>query len=759
MAQSKVTEYFSSRKRNSEFQPFKRRKVQRTSTIQDEISDFSDGSISASSTVSTSSKNIVLASTTTKKRSARIKGRSSSTRKAKIVGPIERTVRRLRSSACETEDCSSSSDLDLRVSDSDSASFTSESTAVVDDHDVRISPPGTPTKRSKASTDVPISRKRRKPSTRTLSQSSFDYFEEAVVPTPAEFGFELTGTKQNKNDIKERRTIRKVSPPKEAAAKKKLELKLKPKICEEEIVQEKVVTNQDRTRKKTERSSGEPSSVLLTPKKIKSPVSMAAAVRAGKVPTISDKTMSPKLTPIKDGSSSTLSINKSPGFGTPVRDKVRTLKGKLSPASIKEKLSKVSSLSELQARLAKVKENTDKGKKSTTRLVEKDVETKESKMPAYQKYHSLAAPVPPSLTLPYKYKLVEEMFRSVDTIVSLLRNRSEVCTFAKLKGAVQEMVRKTFEQKNLGQIKTVYPSAYVFRQEKGIPYSRNGLKCSDYQLTIDANVESESSEKSRGEKSHKLTSGKLIERKNIFHHRLVDIVKYHHANFLSTLTPPMSVPSDKITRWHPKFPVDQVPDVEPAPLPEAPNIMKYTTAKDVLDKARDMLTPRVEQALENVARKSQLEESAKTEKVEPSPAQTPQKPTNSMKGVPQSLLERIRAKEAKKLAASMVRDPAEDKKTDQMERLPELCRILRGFFLSEKKAALPYDLACQKLAESYKSCISTAQVEEHIKLMAEFLPEWLSIVHIRKSTYLKIDKNKDMNSLANKMNQLVKQRK
>ena len=41
--------------------------------------------------------------------------------------------------------------------------------------------------------------------------------------------------------------------------------------------------------------------------------------------------------------------------------------------------------------------------------------------------------------------------------------------------------------KNLGRIKAVYPTAYKFRQEKGLP--RFGGKNSGYQLTLEAILE------------------------------------------------------------------------------------------------------------------------------------------------------------------------------------------------------------------------------------------------------------------------------
>lgn len=48
------------------------------------------------------------------------------------------------------------------------------------------------------------------------------------------------------------------------------------------------------------------------------------------------------------------------------------------------------------------------------------------------------------------------------------------------------MIYRNFEQKNVGQIKTVYPEAYTFRQEKGLPAF--GQKLHDYQLTVEPNL-------------------------------------------------------------------------------------------------------------------------------------------------------------------------------------------------------------------------------------------------------------------------------
>lgn len=55
----------------------------------------------------------------------------------------------------------------------------------------------------------------------------------------------------------------------------------------------------------------------------------------------------------------------------------------------------------------------------------------------------------------------------------------------------------------------------------------------------------------------------------------------------------MVVPEEKLTRWHPRFNVDEVPDISPAELPRPPQEDRLTTAQEVLSTARGMLSPKV----------------------------------------------------------------------------------------------------------------------------------------------------------------------
>ncbi|XP_071423524.1 DNA replication factor Cdt1 [Pithys albifrons albifrons] len=370
------------------------------------------------------------------------------------------------------------------------------------------------------------------------------------------------------------------------------------------------------------------------------------------------------------------------------------------------------------------------------------------KLPAYQRFHSLAQDLPPGLTLPYKFKVLAEMFRSVDTIAGMLFNRAETVTFAKVKQGVQDMMRRQFEERHMGQIKTVYPTSYQLRQEKNIPTF--GGKKSDYQLTLEPVVGEE--EKVDG-RPH-LSASRLLERRKEFHRNLVNIVKQHHKAFLAALSPPMVVPEEKLTRWHPRFNVDEVPDISPAELPRPPQEDRLSTAQEVLSTARGMLSPRMEKALANMAlRTSEAGAGEPVLSKAPSPAST----ASALKGVSQALLDRIRAKEARKLQVLMTRDARQEERVAMLGRLPAMARVLRSVFVAEKKQALPMEVVCARLADSYNEQLAPGEMEKHLRLFAELLPDWVGVHTIRTDTYIKLDKGKDLGLITERLSKAAKE--
>uniref|UniRef100_A0A3Q0S7L5 Chromatin licensing and DNA replication factor 1 n=1 Tax=Amphilophus citrinellus TaxID=61819 RepID=A0A3Q0S7L5_AMPCI len=382
----------------------------------------------------------------------------------------------------------------------------------------------------------------------------------------------------------------------------------------------------------------------------------------------------------------------------------------------------------------------------------------DAEAPAYQRYHTLGQAAPPGLSLPYHYKVLAEMFRSMDTVIAMLYNRCETATFAKIKRGVQDMMHKRFEESHIGQIKTVFPEAYTFRQEKNIPTFNSSIKKGSYQLTVEPIITSE-----LNEARPVLSASRLLERRRIFHQNLVSMVKQHHKVFLSSLDPPVLVPEDKLTRWHPRFNVDTVAPVHTSSLPQVPQTEKLATAQEVLDKARSLLTPKMEKALVGLALKTEDKAADK----EPTSVKNPAVPQASavpaaqvphaLKGVSQSLLDRIRAKEAQKLQAAMTRNSNQEERLLMMSRLGELARILRNVFVAEKKPSLVMEVACNRMVASYRSALSTGEMEKHIRLLAEVTGDWLTIHPVRKDLYLKLNKSVELSTVVDKLNSRLRE--
>ncbi len=80
-------------------------------------------------------------------------------------------------------------------------------------------------------------------------------------------------------------------------------------------------------------------------------------------------------------------------------------------------------------------------------------------------------------------------------------------------------------------MKTVYPGAYVFRQEKNIQGNYSNQAHNHYQLTIECDtregVGGGASEDTVGGAGH-LTTTALVQRRKVFNRNLTKIVRRHH---------------------------------------------------------------------------------------------------------------------------------------------------------------------------------------------------------------------------------------
>ncbi|XP_069030791.1 DNA replication factor Cdt1 [Embiotoca jacksoni] len=502
-------------------------------------------------------------------------------------------------------------------------------------------------------------------------------------------------------------------------------------------------------------SSASVSSSSSSSASVSSSSSSSASVSSSSSSSASVSSSSSSSASVSSSSSSSASVSSSSSSSGPTLPSTTNPLPKTSPSPVCDLKALKSSLARSRELAANAQRRKEKEKKEEEeeRGARGDTPAPDSAdQPAYQRYHALAEAAPPGLSLPFSYRLLAEMFRSMDTVVAMLHNRCETATFAKIKHGVQDMMHKRFEETHIGQIATVFPDAYTLRRERNVPTFSSSIKRSSYQLTVEPVIQSDQSEA-----RHVLSASCLLQRRNVFHLNLVSRVKQHHQVFLSSLVPPVSVPEDRLTRWHPRFNVDTVAAVPPSSLPAAPQTERAATAREVLDKARSFITPKMEKALVSLALKT--EEAAESN--EPTVLQTsvvPAAPVSAaLRGVSQSLLDRIRAKETQKLQAAMTRNSAQEDRLLMMSRLGELARILRNVFVAEKKPALIMEVVCNRMVASYRSALSIGEMEKHVRLLAEVAANWLTIHPIRKDFYLKLNKSTELSIVLDKLSIRLKE--
>jgi len=133
----------------------------------------------------------------------------------------------------------------------------------------------------------------------------------------------------------------------------------------------------------------------------------------------------------------------------------------------------------------------------------------------------------------------------------MLQKRGETCTFRKLKEAVQQINKRyiayanivastyqtlfrQFEKYDLARIKTIYPEALLFDQQKHIPGLYDYTCYKSYHLIIKCNTDETCDSGSTTNDVHMstrpphLSPSVLLKRRQKFVENLVNVVKQHH---------------------------------------------------------------------------------------------------------------------------------------------------------------------------------------------------------------------------------------
>ena len=307
------------------------------------------------------------------------------------------------------------------------------------------------------------------------------------------------------------------------------------------------------------------------------------------------------------------------------------------------------------------------------------------KIPAYQRYHNLSQPVNKTLALPYTYSQLLEVFRSTDTVVSMMFNRQERITITKLTKHTTDIMNKKWNVNKLRQIVCVFPQAY------NISWRTCRFKQDSKEMVIEPNMNYKRDLMNNFDESgtalRSMSAGTLVERRDMFRNGLLDIVKDYHEEFLASLDPPIQADRTRLTRWHKDFDLDILPDIDFGELPPNPD---YPVHQPQIESKADYLSFNSKLSdvlinLNSVNKNSDFEAStspsspAKTTPFFFSPSKSVVSPLKTMglEGLNPSLLEKVKAKEAAAEKVEMTRSEEQIERIKMLKKLPKLARLIK----------------------------------------------------------------------------------
>lgn len=142
------------------------------------------------------------------------------------------------------------------------------------------------------------------------------------------------------------------------------------------------------------------------------------------------------------------------------------------------------------------------------------------------------------LPLPHSYRFLAEVFKCTEATAAILHNRKEIITLDKLKGSVENMLKKNFSIDYLKQIVTVLPEAYKFTWENVV--DSNGKVLSELHIEVNISggkVQVEEEVQGGG----KLGPAQVVKRRAMFAENLQKIVQEHYRKFPSNPSPSVQV--------------------------------------------------------------------------------------------------------------------------------------------------------------------------------------------------------------------------
>jgi len=318
-----------------------------------------------------------------------------------------------------------------------------------------------------------------------------------------------------------------------------------------------------------------------------------------------------------------------------------------------------------------------------------------------------------ALPLPLKWTILIQKFNALESTLALYQRKSMFYVqHHSIAHSVRQICKKTFAQRDLQEIVSIVPDFYHLQwtpyvdkvtQKKDMrltltamnydPYSDQQIEDPFHKNEEDENEENEPTKKGNEEQERMNQIGirflkvcKLKERERVFRVRLVQYLAFHHRQFLIEN---VLVEFDPLEtgKWHRKFDLENVADIEISPLPK-----RERKGMDEIEKMMMAQKKKLEDIAQRELERAKQEEELKNDPMMGKAMVIPK----HLSHLSPTMVARIRAKEKGKTVVttkslSSAKEKTLDDKQYRLQQLPYLVTLLRGIYVSSRKSRMKCD--------------------------------------------------------------------
>lgn len=350
-----------------------------------------------------------------------------------------------------------------------------------------------------------------------------------------------------------------------------------------------------------------------------------------------------------------------------------------------------------------------------------------------------------SLPLPLKWTVLLQKFNALESTLALYQRKNMFFVhYQSIANAVRQICKKQFVHHDLQEIISIVPDFYHLQwtpfedkvtKKKGL---RLTLTAMDYDPYSDRQIQDpfhrhndndgggdDAVQKEKDRRNEIgvrfLKVSKLKEREKVMRVRLVQYLEFHHRQFLADN---VLVEFDALEtgRWHRRFDLEHVADIELSPLPQREKKGADDIEKMIAEQKRkmdDIVRKELERAKEAEALKQELQNDPMMGKAMVVP--------KHLSHLSPTMMARIRAKTKGKSMKNIVtaktllsaKEKAADDKEHRLQQLPYLVTLIRGIYVSARKSSMACDDLIALIRKRHRNHhVQSAEIWEQLQIIA-----------------------------------------